>query len=236
MNEKELFKKAQEGEKKSRDILFEKNTGLIHHVMKRFLARGLDTDDLYQIGSIGLLKAIDKFDTEYGVCFSTYAVPLIMGEIQRFFRDDGIIKISRGIKDNQRNVNGYREKYIQKYGQEPSINEISKETGISVEDIVIALEAGREVESLYKTMYESEGNEVYLMDMLGEEGKIDKVENKLLIESLLGQLGEVEKSLIKLRFFDNFTQTQVAGELGISQVQVSRMEKKVLMQMRKCVI
>ncbi len=233
MEDRELFLEAQGGEKAARDILFNKNTGLIHHVMKRFMSRGVEAEDLFQIGSVGLLKAIDKFDPDYGVCFSTYAVPLIMGEIQRFLRDDGIIKISRSIKENLNKIKSAREKQIQLLGREPTLRELSEETGILMEDIVVALDAGREVESIYKTVYETDGSEIYLLDKLGAEGESEGVLDRLLLESLLKSLDEKERHLIKLRFFDNQTQMQVAGVLGMSQVQVSRMEKRVLMQMRK---
>lgn len=232
MDERELFWEAQGGEKAARDILFNKNTGLIYHVMKRFMSRGIEADDLFQLGSVGLLKAIDKFNPDYGVCFSTYAVPLIMGEIQRFLRDDGIIKISRTIKENFNKIKRIRENLIQGIGREPTLKEISDETGISIEDIVIALDSCKEVESIYKTIYETDGSEICLIDTLGSDGESDGILDKMLLESLLKRLNEQEKLLIKLRFFDNQTQMQVAGRLGMSQVQVSRMEKKILTQLR----
>ena len=182
---------------------------------------------------MGLVKAIEKFDLEYGVCFSTYAVPVIMGEIRRFLRDDGMIKVSRSIKENGRRLKSIREAYCQKAGREPTVSELAKESGIAVEDIITALDAGREVESIYKTVYESDGSEVLLVDMLGSEGESDEIVNKLLLEKLLGGLDEREKYLIQLRYFENKTQMQVAGKLGMSQVQVSRMEKKVLLRLRQ---
>lgn len=234
MEEKELFIRAQRGEKEAREQLFEKNTGLVHHVVKRFAGRGgIETEDLFQIGAMGLVKAIEKFDLEYGVCFSTYAVPLIMGEIRRFLRDDGMIKISRSIKENGKKLKWIREEFWQREGREPTVSELAGESGIAVEDIITALDAGREVESIYKTIYESDGNEVLLMDMLGKEGESEEIVNRLLLEKLLNELDDREKSLIQLRYFENKTQMQVAGDLGMSQVQVSRLEKKVLLRMRK---
>lgn len=233
MEDKELFLRAQRGEKEARDILFNKNTGLVHHVMKRFLSRGLEAEDLFQIGAVGLLKAIDKFDTDYGVCFSTYAVPMIVGEVQRFLRDDGPIKVSRGIKENLNKLRGVREQLAQRLGREPTIAELSAESGISAEDIVLAFESGREVESIYKTVYETDDSELCLVDMLGENAESDDVLDRLFVEGLLEGLGERERRLIVLRFFENRTQVQTAKALGMSQVQVSRMEKKVLLQMRK---
>lgn len=234
MEERELFIRAQRGEKDAIELLFERNTGLIHHVAKRFVGRGsIETEDLFQIGAMGLVKAIEKFDLDYGVCFSTYAVPVIMGEIRRFLRDDGIIKISRSIKENGRRLKWIREAFVQREGRDPTISELAKESGIAVEDIVTALDAGREVESIYKTVYESDGSEVLLVDMLGKEGESDEIVNRLLLDKLLSELDDREKNLIQLRYFENKTQMQVAGKLGMSQVQVSRMEKKVLLRLRQ---
>lgn len=171
MEERELFIRAQQGEKEAKEQLFQKNTGLVHHVVKRFVNRGnVEAEDLFQIGAMGLIKAIEKFDVDFGVCFSTYAVPLIMGEIRRYLRDDGMIKVSRSIKENARRLRTVREEFWKDMGREPTVSELSEMSGIAVEDIVTAIEAGREVESIYKTMYESDGNEVLLLDMLGGEG------------------------------------------------------------------
>ncbi len=233
MEDRELFLRAQGGEKEARDVLFDRNTGLVRHVMKRFLSRGLEAEDLFQIGAVGLLKAIDKFNPDYGVCFSTYAVPMIMGEVQRFLRDDGIIKVSRSIKENLNKLRGVREQLVQRFGREPTLAELSTESGIGTEDIVLALESGREVESIYKTVYETDGGELCLVDMLGESAESDGVLDRLFVDELLARLGERERRLIVLRFFENRTQVQAAAVLGMSQVQVSRMEKKVLLQMRK---
>ena len=234
MEEKELFIRAQNGEREAREQLFGENAGLVRHVVKRFINRGgAEAEDLFQIGAMGLLKAIEKFDVEYGVCFSTYAVPLIMGEIRRFLRDDGMIKVSRSIKENNRRLKWIREELQQKTGREPTISELAQASGIATEDILTALDAGREVESIYKTVYESDGNEVRLMDMLGSEGESEEIVNRLLLENLINRLDEQEKTLIKLRYFENKTQVQVAGDLGMSQVQVSRMEKKVLLRLRQ---
>lgn len=233
MEDKELFIRAQKGEREAKELLFSKNTGLVHHVVKRFIGRGsIEAEDLFQIGAMGLMKAIEKFDIGYEVQFSTYAVPLIMGEIRRFLRDDGLIKVSRSIKENARKLKWIKEEMQQRTGREPALSELSKESGIPVEDIVTALDAVREVESIDKTVYESDGSEVRLLDMLGNDSESDAIIDRILLEKLLGGLDEREKSLIKLRYFDNKTQVQVAGDLGMSQVQVSRMEKKVLHRLR----
>ena len=237
MEERELFIRAQGGEKEAKEQLFEKNTGLVHHVVKRFAGRsGIETEDLFQIGAMGLIKAIEKFDLDYGVCFSTYAVPVIMGEIQRFLRDDGMIKVSRSIKENARRLRGIREDFWQRMGREPMLSELAKESGLAMEEVITALDAGCEVESIYKTVYESDGSEVLLVDLLGKEGEREEIVNRLLLEKLLNELDDRERNLIQLRYFENKTQTQVAGDLGMSQVQVSRLEKKVLMRLRQVAI
>lgn len=233
MEDKELFLRAQGGEGAAKELLFNKNTGLIHHVLKRFISRtGYDMEDLFQIGAIGLLKAIERFDTDFGVCFSTYAVPLILGEIRRFLRDDGLIRISRGIKENAVTVKRARQEFFDEKGCEPTVSELSDRTSLSMEDVVMALEAGHEVESLYKTMYESDGRELMLMDTIGASSDNDRIMNRLFVEGLLKLLNEKERELIRLRFFENKTQIQTAQKLGMSQVQVSRLEKKVLLRMR----
>lgn len=203
-------------------------------MVKRYKNRfGVETEDLFQIGAMGLVKAIEKFDIDYGVCFSTYAVPVIVGEIQRFLRDDGIIRISRSVKENGKRINWIREVFLQRMGREPTLSELAEDSGIAVEDIITALEACREVESIYKTVYTSDGSEMLLMDTLGKEDESDDIVNRLLLEKLLSALDEREKNLIRLRYFENKTQMQVAGDLGMSQVQVSRLEKKVLLRMRQ---
>lgn len=228
------FYQGTAGRKGGKGTAFSENTGLVHHVVKRFVNRGnVEAEDLFQIGAMGLIKAIEKFDVDFGVCFSTYAVPLIMGEIRRYLRDDGMIKVSRSIKENARRLRTVREEFWKDMGREPTVSELSEMSGIAVEDIVTAIEAGREVESIYKTMYESDGNEVLLLDMLGGEGETEEIVNRLMLEKMLSGLDEREKNLIRLRYFENKTQVQVAGDLGMSQVQVSRMEKKVLLRLRR---
>lgn len=246
MEEKELFIQAQGGDEKAKEILFSRNIGLVHHVIKRYLGRGCEAEDLFQLGAIGLVKAIEKFDVDYGVCFSTYAVPMIAGEVRRFLRDDGMVKVSRGIKENIWKINRAREKLYQKLGREVTVQELAAESGLEPEDIVLAMEAGREVESIYKTVYQSDGNEIYLLDMLGDgqvqmgnpremQDEGDKVLDKMLLEELLKKLNETEQRLIQLRFYENQTQVQVAKCLGMSQVQVSRLEKRVLLRLREYV-
>ena len=235
MEERELFLRVQKGDKEARELLFHKNTGLIRHIVKRYLGRGCEAEDLFQLGAIGLLKAIEKFDPDYGVCFSTYAVPMIAGEMRRFLRDDGMVKVSRSIKENLWKIRRVSEELGQKLGRDVTLQELSKETGIAIEDIVIALDAGKDVESIYKTVYQSDGNEIYLLDQIG--GKADsegeQVLNRMLLDSLLEKLDGKERLLIQLRFCENQTQVETACRLGMTQVQVSRMEKKLLLRMRQ---
>lgn len=234
-----LIEKSQHGDKKARETLIEENLGLVHHIVKRYVKRGYETEDLFQIGTIGLMKAVDKFDASFGVRFSTYAVPMIQGELRRFMRDDGMIKVSRGLKENSLKVKRAVEKLSQELGREPHLSQIEAETGIAREDIVMALDAGMEVESIYKTIYQSDGNEIYMIDQLCSpkeevpDGEKEKLINRILIEQLMDHLEEGEREIIRLRYFENVTQTEVAKRLGMSQVQVSRLEKKILLRMRR---
>lgn len=229
-----LIARSQAGDKEAREVLIEKNLGLVHHIVKRFLGRGYEAEDLFQIGSIGLMKAIDKFDLSFDVKFSTYAVPMISGEIKRFLRDDGMVKVSRSLKENGWKAKQAAERISYTKGREATLEEIAEETGLSREDIVMALEANVEVESIYKSVYQSDGNEIYLVDRIPEKkDDNEKLLNHMLLEQLIGELGEEERTLIMLRYFQDKTQVEVAKRLGISQVQVSRMEKKILIRMRE---
>lgn len=232
---KELIKKAHDGDREARDILVIENIGLVYSVAKRFFNRGYEAEDITQIGTIGLIKAIDKFDLEQPVMFSTYAVPMISGEIKRFIRDDGMIKISRTIKENSQKIKTASRTLTQSLGREATIEELSKETGIDKEDIVVALEATVEVESIYRTVYQGDGNDVFLVDKLAaskESSYSETLVNRLMLEQLINTLSDMERELITLRYFEEKTQVQVAQKLGISQVQVSRLEKKILLRMR----
>lgn len=229
----ELLKRARQGDKAARDCLVDKNTGLVWSIVKRFGSRGYEYEDLFQVGIIGLLKAIDYFDTSFNVRFSTYAVPMITGEIRRFLRDDGMVKVSRQIKDNACKIHQVREKFFEKEGREATTEEISKSTGLKLEEVVLAMETGAEVESLNKVIYQGENNDICLMDRIeAPEDESERVLNKMLIKKLLDDLRPDERDIIVLRYYCNQTQAQIAGRLGISQVQVSRIEKKILNAMR----
>ena len=165
-----LIERSQAGDKEARGVLIEENLGLVRHIVKRFTGRGYDTEDLFQIGCIGLIKAIDKFDLNFGVRFSTYAVPMIQGEIKRFLRDDGMVKVSRTLKENGWKIKQAAERLSQIYGRDATLQELSAETELSIEDIVMALDANVEVESIYKSVYQSDGNEIYLVDQVVGDG------------------------------------------------------------------
>ena len=234
MDTLELIRLSQAGDKEARDRVITENIGLVWSIVRRFMCRGHEPEDLFQIGSIGLIKAIDKFDLSYDVKFSTYAVPMIMGEIKRFLRDDGVIKVSRSLKETAGKIRITREKLSNLYGREPTLDEISKELNLAKEEVVMALESGSEVESLYKTIYQGDGNAIYLIDKLEQTNdECDNMIDKLALRETIASLDEKDQELIKLRYFMNRTQTDIAKELGISQVQVSRLEKKILLKMRE---
>ena len=228
-----LIIEAQEGNKKAREQLILDNMALVWSIVRRFSNRGYEAQDLFQIGSIGLIKAIDKFDISFEVKFSTYAVPMISGEIKRFLRDDGMIKMSRSIKENGWKVRRSIEKLSYSLGRDATLEEIAADAELTIEDVVMALEANVEVESIYKTIYQGDGNEITLEDKLpSESDESEKIVNHMLMEQLLEILTDEEKELINLRYYQDKTQTEVAKKLGVSQVQVSRLEKKILKRMR----
>ena len=229
-----LIRLAQEGDKGAREQVVAGNMGLVWSVVRHFANRGYELEDLYQIGCIGLLKAIDKFNLDYEVRFSTYAVPMVTGEIKRFLRDDGMIKVSRSLKELSYRAYLCRERMYDQMGREPNVAEIACELGVGSEELVMALEASGDVESLHKPIYQNDGQEIQLMDKLPEkEQEEDKILNHMLLSQLLDSLDKEERRLIYLRYFAEQTQTQVGEELGISQVQVSRLEKKILKRLRE---
>ena len=213
----ELLLAAKSGDKESRDLLIEENIGLVWSVVRRFANRGHEMEDLFQIGVIGLIKAIDYFDTNYDVKFSTYAVPMISGEIKRFLRDDGMVKVSRSLKEHAWKIQKAREKLNQLNGREASIEELCACTGLEPEDVVTAMESGCEVESLNKIIYQSDGQPVRLVDKLVEnKDSHGELIDKLLIEELMGQLNARERELIIMRYYCNETQSKIADYFDIS--------------------
>ena len=233
MDNIELIKLAHMGDKEARDRLVFENTGLIWSMVRRFTGRGYELDDLFQIGCIGILKAIDKFDMSYEVKFSTYAVPMILGEIKRFIRDDGMVKVSRGIKENGWRIRNAETQLISSLGREPTIDEIAKCVELTREEVVLTMEANREVESINRVVYENEGNEVCIGDSIADKSDGEELVNRIVLKSLLEELEDKEKLIIEMRYFMDKTQAQVAQNLGISQVQVSRLEKKILLRLRE---
>lgn len=229
-----LIQLAHQGDKEARDTLIKENMGLVYAVARRFLGRGIEQEDLFQIGSIGLIKAVDKFDPSFEVRFSTYAVPMITGEIKRFLRDDGMIKVSRTLKETAGKAYMAREELKRKLGREPTLTEIAAALQADREELVLAMESGAEVESLQQTIFQGDGSSICLEDKL-ESGRDQQEEmmNRLLLEEMLSQLPAKERTLLYQRFFQERTQTEIARELGLSQVQVSRMEKRILKELRK---
>ena len=231
-----LIEQAHQGDKKARETAIRENMGLVMHVAKRYEGRGTEKEDLIQIGCSGLLKAVDYFDLSLDVKFSTYAVPMIIGEIRRYLRDDGIMKVSRSLKNTAYQTSKVREMLTYRYGREPTLDEISAEAGIAREEIIMAMEASADMESLQKSVYQSDSSEIYLEDKVEDKkDSVNELVNHILLESMMKQLEAEEKQLIQMRYYDEMTQTQVAKELNKTQVQISRLEKKILKKMRLCI-
>lgn len=226
----ELIKRAQNGDLAARNAIVDGNTGLVWSVVRRFRNRNVEIEDLFQIGCIGLIKSVDKFDPSFNVRFSTYAVPMILGEIRRFFRDDGAIKVSRSLKELSLKAKDAGEKLEQTLGRPPTINELAQALEEEPEQVVHALEASRVPESLFREFEDDEGSENRLIDKIVSEQNGDESDTveRISLYSAIRQLNTREKKLIWLRYYAGQTQQNVAQKLGISQVQVSRLEKKIL--------
>ena len=229
-----LIERSHHGDKEAREILVRENTGLVWSIVRRYMGRGTDSEDLFQIGIMGLIKAIDKFDLAYQVKFSTYAVPMIAGEIRRFLRDDGIVKVSRTLKENSWKIRRESDLFRQRKGREPTVNELQECTGMTPEEIVQAMDFSVEVDSIDRTVRQSDGSEISLLDRLQVENtRTEELLNRVMLEQLLAELPEKERRLIIMRYLQDRSQTEVARMMGVSQVQVSRLEKKILKQMRE---
>lgn len=228
---RDLIQKSQKGDQEARDLLIQKNMRLVWSVVQRFLNRGYEADDLFQIGCIGLVKSVDKFDLSYDVKFSTYAVPMIIGEIQRFIRDDGTVKVSRSLKELGNKIRKAKEELSKKLGKVPTVGEIADYLDISPEDVVLAQEAVRAPSSIHETVYENDGDPITLLDQIADQNE-QKWFDKIALKDAMNDLNEREKLIVYLRYFKDQTQSEVAERLGISQVQVSRLEKKILKQMK----
>ena len=227
---KRLIKLSQEGDQEARNLIVEKNMRLVWSVVQRFLNRGYDPDDLFQIGCIGLLKSVDKFDLNYDVKFSTYAVPMIIGEIQRFIRDDGAIKVSRSLKETGHKIRRAKDELSKELGRAPTIHELATYLDLPTEEILLAQEAILTPTSIHETVYENDGDPITLLDQISDEN--DRWFDKLALKEAIEDLDEREKLIVYLRYFKDQTQSEVASRLGISQVQVSRLEKKILKQIK----
>lgn len=235
-NDMKIIERAQNGSKDDMTKLVEANNGLIWSIVRRFSGRGFEIDDLYQIGCIGFIKSIQRFDTSFEVRLSTYAVPYILGEIKRYIRDDGPIKVSRSIKELNVKIIELQKEYYNKYGKEITLEEISKELRTSKEEITMALDSTRPVDSIEEAQYRDNKTDktVSILEQLST-GKDEQTEitNKIAIKNLISELGEKEKEIIMLRYYKQKTQMQVSKILGITQVQVSRIERKILDDMKR---
>jgi len=230
----ELIMLAKEGDRLAQSMLVENNIGLVWSIVRRFQNRGHETEDLFQIGCIGLIKAINKFDTSYDVRFSTYAVPMIIGEIKRFLRDDGIIKVSRSLKEVSNRVRIAKDILAKELGREPTVSELAQHLDIPMDEIVMAIEAGHSPESLFTPINEGDSSSLLLIDRINDNGCSDETDiiDRIALREVMDTLKPREKQIIILRYFKEKTQVQIARMRGISQVQVSRIEKKILEDIR----
>jgi RNA polymerase sigma-F factor len=224
---KRLIALSQSGDADARDKLVQANIRLVWSVVQRFLNRGYEPEDLFQIGCIGLLKSVDKFDLSYDVKFSTYAVPMIIGEIQRFLRDDGTLKVSRSLKELANKVRKTKDELSKGLGRQPTIGEVADKLGISPEEVVFAQEANKPPASIHETVFENDGDPITLMDQIADESG-ERWFDRLALSEAIETLSERERLIVYLRYYRDQTQSEVASRLGISQVQVSRLEKKIL--------
>lgn len=232
-NEKtvELVLRAQSGDQDAKEVLTQENSPLIKSLIKRFKDKGVEYDDLFQIGCIGFLKAINNFKTEFGVKFSTYVVPMVIGEIKRFMRDDGAIKVSRALKSLNIQINRFIEQFSSKNQHKPTIEEIAKEFQVEEQDVVMAMDSARMPISLYAPL-EDESGDLTVIDRVENVGASDNMLDNLALKEMIKNLQEREKKIILLRYYFDKTQSEIAKELGISQVQVSRLENKILENFR----
>lgn len=228
-----LIALAKTGDEQAKATLITENSPLIKSVIKKYINKGIEFDDLYQLGSLGFLKAITNFDEGFGVKFSTYAVPMIAGEIKRFIRDNGIIKVSRSTKQLNLKINKFVEEYISAYQKSPTIEEISKEFGISDSEVVYVMDSSNKPVSLFSLVGDESGKDQYLIDKIEDENPLDKQLDNELLYNIIKQLPQRERKIVILRYFRDKTQKDVANELGVSQVQVSRLESKILEKIKE---
>ncbi len=230
----EMLKKIKNGETEYKEKFIEANLRLVLSIVKKFNNRGENVNDIFQVGVVGLIKSIDNFDLSQGVQFSTYAVPMIIGEIKRYLRDNSAFRVTRSLRDLAYHISQEREKYIREKNEEPTIEEICKITGASREDVVLAIDSQVAPMSIYDSVYNDGGDQIYLLDQLkNEREEADALVDKIALSQVLDKLSDKEKSIIEKRYFMNKTQTELAEEFGVSQAQVSRIEKSALERIRK---
>ncbi len=234
LNNSELLEQLDLGNESAKSLLIENNMGLVYSVVSRIKSHSYDREDLIQIGAVGLIKAVKKFDTSFNVQFSTYAVPMILGEIKRFLRDDGAIKVSRSVKENALKGKRCREQLEKKLGRAPTVGEISRECGISEDELIEAFEASVPPESLQASVVDGEEG-LSLMGLVSDGSDEERIVDRLLIKQSLLKLTDREREIIILRYFMGKTQTDISKHIGVSQVQVSRIEKKALLKMRNAI-
>lgn len=227
------IRKAKHGDNSSKEVLLENNSLLIKSVIRRFKNKGVEYEDLYQLGSIGFLKAINNFDESFGVRFSTYAVPMIIGEVKRFLRDDGAIKVSRIIKMNAKAINKYIEEHEGENGETPTVEEISEKLGIDKEDVVLALDSAKMPVSLSEAIDDGDDKKLELIDKIASDYKEDDMVDKILLESIIEKLPPREKKVVIMRYYRDSTQSEIAKALGVSQVQVSRIESRIIKEIKE---
>ncbi len=228
-----LIKRAQEEDNTAKQLLVQANSPLIKSVIKRYINKGVDYEDLYQLGSLGFLKAINNFNESFNVKFSTYAVPMIAGEVKRYLRDNGIIKVSRSVKALSIQISKFVEEYYNKNLKSPTLDTIAKNFDVSIQDAVFAMESSRMPVSLYQPVGDNDGNkELTLIDKLDDGNSIDKELDKMLLYNIIKDLNPRDKKIIILRYFRDKTQSEIAKYLGVSQVQVSRLETKILKEIK----
>lgn len=228
---RKLLRASQAGDKEARRQMVEGNTRLVWSIVQRFASRGADMEDLFQIGCIGLLKSVDKFDLSYDVKFSTYAVPMIVGEVQRFLRDDGMVKVSRSIRELSIKIRYTSDNYMKEHGRPPTISELAEALEVPIDDVILASDALRDPASLHEQLFESEGDSLTLMDQLRDD-RSERVFDHIPLRDVVSKLSKRDQTIIYMRYFLDYTQSDIAERLGISQVQVSRLEKKILAQLK----
>lgn len=228
-----LISMAQKGDEQAKQKLVNENSPLIKSIIKRFVGKGIEYDDLFQLGALGFVKAINNFQTEYNVKFSTYVVPMVIGEIKRFMRDDGAIKVSRTIKSLNLQINKFVESYVKEHGEKPSIETIAKNFDLPCQEIVFAMDSAKMPISLYTPFEEEEDKSLLVVDRFAQNNQTEELFDNIFLRDTLKNLNPRDKKIILLRYFRDKTQSEIAKELGISQVQVSRLETKIIERIRE---